>query len=99
MTNSLIDELTTGQLLAERFEQLSNHNEKRLAAEIDAAISVAGIDRWKLAKWLYDMEAEVDSHGVQLADWDSRGQPVRDAYYKFAGECLDATAKLNSLQQ
>lgn len=50
-----------------------------------------GIDLWKLAKYLHDFEAEVDSHGVIIREWETQSQGVRNAYHTAAKDCIENT--------
>lgn len=49
------------------------------------------VNQWKLAEWLHDFEAEVDSHGVILRPWEEQPQNIKNAYYQCAADCLELT--------
>ncbi len=56
------------------------------------------VNRLKLAKWLHDFEAEVDSHGVHLRPWETQPLNIKEAYRSIADECIEVITQIEGGQ-
>jgi len=53
---------------------------------------------WRLAKYLHDFEAEVDSHGVHLRPWEGQSFGVKGAYFEAAKDCWEMINQIEDHQ-